>query len=225
MSNTTPVIRLLIVDDSALVREGLRAVLATHGAPHGIYLVGEAATRASAMAQVTSLQPDVVMLDVRLPDGSGLEVCSALKHLRPETKILILTSVASDDLIQEAFQAGAQGYLMKEIDPDGLMVAIRDAAGGKPVLTPDISERMLRLLRGGSVAREHDLSMLSAQERRIIALVAEGFTNKEIGANLKLSDNTVKNYLATVFEKLHIKRRSQAAAIFAKKTIANPKGN
>jgi two-component system response regulator DevR len=208
-------IRVLVVDDSALVREGLRAVLGTHGKTHRIEVVGDADSVVAGVNQARRLKPDVVLLDIRLPDGSGLDACREIKRLSPTTRVLILTSVASDELIHQAVVAGAQGYLMKEINPDGLVRAIADAFAGKSVLTPEITERVLRLLREGTQSSGANLSILSPQERRVLALVAEGLTNKEVGEKLGLSDNTVKNYLVTVFEKLQVKRRSQAAAVFA----------
>lgn len=209
-------IRVLVVDDSALVREGLKAVLGTHGKFHQIEVIGDAETVAAAIAQARRLKPDVVLLDIRLPDGSGLDACREIKRIVPASRVLILTSVASDELIHQAVLAGAQGYLMKEINPDGLVRAIADAFAGKSVLTPEITERVLRLLREGTTSSTVGLSALSPQEHRVLALVAEGLTNKEVADKLGLSDNTVKNYLVTVFEKLQVKRRSQAAALFAK---------
>lgn len=214
-------IRVLVVDDSALVRMGLRSVLSTHGNPARISVVGEASTVASAVTETKRLKPDVVLLDIRLPDGSGLSACPEIKRVSPASRILILTSVATDELIQEAVMAGAQGYLMKEIDPDGLMQAIADAHAGKSVLTPEITARVLQLLREGTPAAGNSLATLSVQERRVLALVADGLTNKEVAEKLGLSENTVKNYLVTVFEKLQVKRRSQAAAVFVQ--AARPK--
>lgn len=208
-------IRVLVVDDSALVREGLRAVLGTHGKAHRIEVIGDADSVAAGVNQARRSKPDVVLLDIRLPDGSGLDACREIKRILPATRVLILTSVATDELIHQAVVAGAQGYLMKEINPDGLVRAIADAYAGRSVLTPDIAERVLRLLREGTQSSVANISALSPQERRVLALVADGLTNKEVGEKLGLSDNTVKNYLVTVFEKLQVKRRSQAAAIFA----------
>lgn len=216
-------IRVLVVDDSALVREGLRAVLGTHGKAHGIEVVADADSVASSLNQVRRFKPDVVLLDIRLPDGSGLDACREIKRSLPASRVLILTSVATDELIHQAVLAGAQGYLMKEINPDGLVRAIADAFAGKSVLTPEITERVMRLLRDGNQSSGANLSSLSPQERRVLALVADGLTNKEVGEKLGLSDNTVKNYLVTVFEKLQVKRRSQAAAMFAQ--VRQPEGN
>ena len=214
-------IRVLVVDDSALVREGLRAVLGTHGKAHCIEVIGDADSVAAGVNQGRRLKPDVVLLDIRLPDGSGLDACREIKRILPATRVLILTSVASDELIHQAVVAGAQGYLMKEINPDGLVRAIADAFVGKSVLTPEITERVLRLLRDGQQSNGANLMSLSPQEHRVLALVADGLTNKEVGEKLRLSDNTVKNYLVTVFEKLQVKRRAQAAALFVQSKQPN----
>ncbi|ACB73937.1 response regulator [Opitutus terrae] len=222
MSASAPTIRVLVVDDSALVRMGLRSVLGTHGAAARIVVAGEADSVASAVSETKRLKPDVVLLDIRLPDGSGLHACREIKRMDASTRVLILTSVATDELIQEAVMAGAQGYLMKEIDPDGLTRAIVDAFAGKSVLTPEITARVLQLLREGPPAAGDSLAVLSAQERRVLALVADGLTNKEVAEKLRLSDNTVKNYLVSVFEKLQVKRRSQAAAVYVQASRPTP---
>jgi two-component system response regulator DevR len=214
MTSQASCIRVLVVDDSALVREGLRSVLGTHGRLQAIEVIGEADSVSVGVSEARRLNPDVVLLDIRLPGGSGLDACREIKRILPQTRVLILTSVASDELIHQAVVAGAQGYLMKEINPDGLVRAIADAFAGRSVLTPEITERVLRLLREGSNSATTNIMSLSPQERRVLALVADGLTNKEVGERLGLSDNTVKNYLVTVFEKLQVKRRSQAAAMF-----------
>jgi two-component system response regulator DevR len=223
MAASAPSIRLLVVDDSVLVREGLRAIITSHGRSHRIEIVGEAGTATAGIAEARRLKPDVALLDIRLPDGSGLDACREISRASPQTRVLILTSSASDELIHQAIVAGAQGYLMKEIDPERLIRAIADAAAGKPVLTPEITARVMNLLREGAApGSAGGLSILSTQERRVLALVADGLTNKEIGAQLGLSDNTVKNYLASVFEKLQVKRRAQATALFVQATRRDP---
>ncbi|HEY0968176.1 MAG TPA: response regulator transcription factor [Opitutaceae bacterium] len=213
----TPVsgpIRVLLVDDSALVRQGIKTVLAAQRPSPAIEIVGEAGTVAEGIAEARRLEPDVVLLDIRLPDGSGLQACREIIKQRATARVLILTSFTNDDFTYEAITSGAQGYLMKEIDPAGLVRAIHDIAAGKSILAPDITAGVLRLMRGGGRNEGPDLSMLSAQERRVLALVAEGKTNKQIGDDLGLSDNTVKNYLCSVFDKLQVRRRSQAAAFY-----------
>ncbi|WP_221030625.1 response regulator [Actomonas aquatica] len=206
-------IRVLIVDDSTLVREGIRSVLHDHGAESGIQVCGEAATVAEAISSAIEHRPDVVLLDIRLPDGSGFTACREILKNLPDTRILVLTSFTSDGFVYEAITSGAQGYLMKEIDPLGLVKAISDIMEGKSILSPDITAGVMRMMRGGK-GEAGDLSILSPQERRVLALVAEGKTNKQIGDEMGLSDNTVKNYLCSVFDKLQVRRRSQAAALY-----------
>jgi len=212
---TTAAIRVLLVDDSALVRRGVRSVIATHSPDGAIEVIGEAAGAVAALAEVRRLRPDVVLLDIRLPDGSGVDVCREVLREFPATRVLMLTSFVDDSLVYDSVIAGAHGYLMKEVDPSGLLEAITNVAAGKSVLTPDVTNRVLRLIRDDSTNTSVDLSSLSAQEARVLALVSDGLTNKEVGEKLSLSENTVKNYLVNVFEKLHVKRRSQAAALYA----------
>lgn len=211
-------IRIVLVDDSELVRRGIKSVLDAQTAPP-LQVVGEAGSVAAAVAECLRLKPDIVLLDIRLPDGSGLEACKQIVQRLPETRVIVLTSYSNDNFVYEAVTCGAQGYLMKEIDPSGLIQAVHDVAAGRSILDPDTTSRVLRLLRSGNQADgTGDLSILSAQERRVLALVAEGLTNKEVGEQLTLSENTVKNYLVNVFEKLQVKRRAQAAAIFVQQT-------
>ena len=214
MTITNP-IRILVVEDSALVRHGIKTVLATAGDPP-LQIVGEAGTNADAIAACARLKPDVVLLDIRLPDGSGFTSCREMLQHHPQLRVLVLTSHSNDSFVYEAVNAGAHGYLMKEIDPAGLIQAVRDVAAGQSILAPDVTERVLQLLRGGGEGARtgDDLATLSPQEHRVLALVAEGLTNKQVGQQLNLSENTVKNYLINVFEKLQVKRRAQAAALY-----------
>ncbi len=211
-------IDILIVDDSELVRTGLKTLLDAHARTAGTLLrmVGEASTANSAVAETVRLKPDVVLMDIRLPDGSGLEACRKILASDPETKVLILTSVIDDNLVYDAMSSGAHGYLLKEINAQGLCQAIVDVAAGKFILDPTVTTHVLNLVRSGSTPpNEQDkLAALSAQERRVLALVAEGKTNKEIAESMGLSDKTVKNYLSNIFEKLKISRRSQAAVLY-----------
>jgi two-component system response regulator DevR len=216
---THPTIDILIVDDSELVRAGLKTLLHTHSRTTGAYLhmIGEAGTAATAVAESARLKPNVVLMDIRLPDGSGLEACRKILAANPDTKILILTSVIDDTLVYDAMSSGAHGYLLKEINALGLCEAIFDVAAGKFILDPTVTTHVLNLVRqGGSAPPEQSkLDTLSAQEQRVLSLVAEGKTNKEIAEQMGLSDKTVKNYLSNVFEKLKINRRSQAAVLYA----------
>lgn len=213
---STP-ISLLLVDDSELVRTGLRTLLGQHEPAEQFVIAGEANSVAAAVVECARLQPDVVLLDIRLPDGSGLDACRQILARSPKTMVLILTSVINDDLVYDAMSSGARGYLLKEIHAQGLRRAIMDVALGKFILDPSTTARMLSLLArpGSNLPGDQDkLALLSAQERRVLAQVAEGKTNKEIAEVLDLSDKTVKNYLSNIFEKLKIKRRSQAAVLY-----------
>lgn len=209
-----PLIRVLLADDSELVRRGVKSVLSLAGS--GVCVVGETSSVAQTVSESLRQKPDVILLDVRLPDGTGFEACRQILQQLPATRIIILTAHASDSLVYEAIVAGAHGYLMKEIDAEGLMRAVRDVAAGRSIIDPDAASRVLRLLRAGKNGAEGGsvLTSLSGQERRVLALVADGLTNKQVGEQLRLSENTVKNYLVNVFEKLKVKRRAQAAAIF-----------
>ena len=216
---TRNTIDILIVDDSELVRTGLKTLLDAHTRTAGaqLHLVGQASTANSAVAEASRLKPDVVLMDIRLPDGSGLEACRKILGGNPDTKVLVLTSVIDDTLVYEAMSSGAHGYLLKEINASGLCQAIVDVAAGKFILDPTVTTHVLTLLRGGSnpPTEPDKISMLTPQEQRVLAQVAEGRTNKEIAEQLGLSDKTVKNYLSNIFEKLKISRRSQAAVMYA----------
>jgi two-component system response regulator DevR len=208
-----PPIRLLIVDDSEVVRAGLRTLL---GLEANLAVVGEAATVAAGIESARSLKPDVVLLDIRLPDGSGIDACRQILKTTPDTRVLILTSVPDTSVVDDAIRVGAHGYLLKEIDGRGLVKAISDVAAGRSILDPAVTARVMELVKnGGSGGARDALASLSPQEKRVLALIAEGYTNKEVGARLNLSEKTVKNYLSTVFEKLHVSRRAEAAVIFA----------
>jgi two-component system response regulator DevR len=215
MSAPAKPIRLLLVDDSVLVRQGIKSVLAAAKPRPPIEVVGEAGTVAEAIATALRLEPDVVLLDIRLPDGPGFKACREITLRLPGARVLMLTAFTNDNYIEDAIASGACGYLLKEIDPEGLVRSIHDVAAGKSTLSPDVTDGVLRLMRGGGL-RSADGAMvgLSPQQRRVLAAVAEGKTNKEIAAELGLSDNTVKNYLASTFDKLRVKRRSQATAIY-----------
>ncbi|MFO0705290.1 MAG: response regulator transcription factor [Nitrospira sp.] len=208
-------VRLLLVDDHEVVRVGLRTVLTQHD---HVSVVGEASTMADAIREAARLKPDVILMDVRLQDGSGVDACREILAAQPQTRVIFLTSYADDDSVLAAVLAGAHGYILKEIDSSALLKAVHAVADGQSILDPTVTERALRWLRGiGSGSRVPGTEPLSSQEERVLALVAEGKTNKEIAADLNLSDKTVKNYLANVFQKLRITRRAQAAAFFAKR--------
>jgi len=209
-----PPIRVLLADDSELMRNAVRVALGLHRNPP-IHVVGETGTMAATVAECARLSPDVLLLDIRLPDGSGLEACRRILQRQPGVRVVVLTGASSDSLVQETILAGAHGYLMKEIAPGSLAQAVVDVADGKTVFDPDATARAIRLFRDQTAPTVAErLTLLSRQEQRVLALVAEGKTNKEIGAQLSLSDNTVKNYLGNVFEKLQVKHRSKAASIY-----------
>lgn len=212
-SQTHP-IRLLMVDDHEVLRLGLRTLFSEAG---GFEVVGEAGTMAGAVSNARALEPDVVLMDVRLPDGSGVEACREIRTIRPQTRVLFLTSYADDDAVLATILAGAHGFLLKEVGSDELLRAVRTVASGQSILDPAVTQRVLarvQTLSGSSVEPKGEA--LSPQERRVLALVAEGKTNKEIAVALNLSEKTVGNYLGNVFQKLNITRRSQAAVYFTR---------
>jgi two-component system response regulator DevR len=214
---TTPKnrIRLVLVDDSQVVRIGLRALLSTE--PR-VEIIGEASTVASAVETCLKVKPEVVLLDIRLPDGTGFDACRQILAKLPDTRVLVLTSVADETLVDEALRAGAHGYLLKEIDSRGLLQAVFDVAEGKSILDPAVTARVIQLIKGGSSATRDALAVLSPQEKKVLSLIAEGHTNKEVASQMGLAEKTVKNYLSNVFEKLHVSRRSQAAAMFVRES-------
>ena len=205
-------IRVLLVDDSPIIRLGLRSALEDYP---DIAIVGEAGTATEGVTAVGKLKPDVVLLDVHLPDKSGLQACRELLKVRPQTQVLILSSSESERHVQEALTAGARGYLLKDNDGATLAGALRTVAAGQSVLDPSLAGQVMNLVKNrGTPSAAEKLSQLSPQERRVVALLAAGMTNKEIGDQLGLTEKTVKNYLATIFSKLNIARRTQAAALY-----------
>jgi DNA-binding NarL/FixJ family response regulator len=209
-AKATP-IRVLLVDDSPIIRLGLRSALEDCA---DITIVAEAGTAADGLVAVAQLKPDIVLLDLHLPDKSGLVACRELRRIRPQTRVLILTSSSNERNVQEAMNAGAQGYLLKDNDGAALASALRAVAGGLPVLDPSLAGQVLNLVKHrGKLSANDKLSQLSPQERKVVAFLADGLTNKEIGDRLNLTEKTVKNYLATIFTKLNIARRTQAAAL------------
>jgi two-component system response regulator DevR len=212
----TKPLRLLLVDDHEVTRLGLRTLLEGSSS---FEIAGEAGSVAEAMESAVRLKPDLVLLDVRLADGSGIEVCRRLQRLDLETKVLMLTSFADDNIVLDAIAAGADGYLLKEIHGERLIQAIQDVAAGRSILDPAVTRRVMsRVSSPASPSSKSKLDVLSAQERKVVALVSEGKTNKEIGHELGLSDKTVKNYLSNAMEKLNLSRRAQAAALFVEQT-------
>jgi two-component system response regulator DevR len=206
-------IRLVMIDDSPLIRAGLRAVLEGYAS---VAIVGEAGTAAEGLAAVLQHKPDVVLLDLRLPDRPGLAVCRDILKRRPDTRVLILTSATDERRVHEAIAIGAHGYLLKENDGASLVTAITRVAAGHSVLDPSIADQMVNLMkRSNEPSAAERLSVLSPQERRVLALLEDGLTNKGIGERLGLTEKTVKNYLSNIFDKLHLANRAQAAALHA----------
>jgi DNA-binding NarL/FixJ family response regulator len=206
-------LRLVIVDDHEVVRIGLSAVL---DLTPGMKVVGQAAGKAEATKLVLRLKPDVVLLDIRLPDGSGVEAARDILAAEPATKVLFLTSFADDHTVLEAILSGAQGYILKDIASDALVRAIKTVASGHALIDPRLTQHTLHWLKNVYTSPgQSKRPLLSPQEQRLLPLVAQGLTNKEIADQLHLSEKTIKNYLANIYSKLQIGRRSQVAAFYA----------
>jgi two-component system response regulator DevR len=216
MSHQTPgviqPIRVFLLDDHEVVRRGVRDMLET--APD-LVVVGEASTAADALAAVPTLAPHVAVLDVRLPDGDGVSVCRDLRSQLPELACLMLTSFADDEALIDAIMAGASGYVLKQIHGADLVNAIRTVAAGHSMLDAGTTAQVMERLRSGS-RTEDPLSSLSDQERRILDLIGEGLTNRQIGERIFLAEKTVKNYVSNLLAKLGLQRRTQAAVMVSK---------
>jgi two-component system response regulator DevR len=210
---TTKAITVLLVEDHEVTRVGLRSLLRAF---EHLDIVGEAETVNDAISQAGKLKPDVILMDIRLRDGTGFDACRAIQKLGIESRVLFLTSFADDDVLFEAIASGADGYLLKEINSQSLVDAISNVAAGKSILDPAVTRRVLARIKhvGGPRPADDRINKLSPQELRIVSLVAEGKTNKEIAVALGLSDKTVKNYLSNAMEKLNTNRRSQTAAMY-----------
>ena len=211
---TGPSLRLLVVDDHEVVRQGLVALLDRRA---GFEVVAQAGTVAESIEQARRYEPDIVVMDVRLPDGSGIEACREIRAELPGTKVIMLTSYPDEEAVLSAIIAGAAGYLLKQIRARDLVAALETVGRGESLLDPAVTENVLeRIRRMASGVDTDELSALTAQERKILMLVAEGKTNKEIAADVFLSDKTVKNYVSSILSKLNLERRAQAAAFVAK---------
>jgi two-component system response regulator DevR len=206
-------LRLLVVDDHEVVRQGLVALLDRRP---GFQVVAQAGTVEESIAQARLHQPDIVVMDVRLPDGSGVEACREIRAELPATRVIMLTSFPDDEAVLSAIVAGASGYLLKQIRARDLVAALEAVGRGESLLDPAVTERVLERVRRIATGQVDDeLSVLTSQERKILMLVAEGKTNKEIAAEVFLSDKTVKNYVSSILSKLNLERRAQAAAFVA----------
>jgi len=179
-------------------------------------VVGEAGTAADALARIIATRPDVAVLDIRLPDRSGVEVCREIRSRDETIRCMMLTSFADDEALFDAIMAGASGYVLKDIRGSELLAAVRDVAAGRSLLDPVATARVLERLRGGGAKPDDRLASLTEQERRILILIGEGLTNRVIGERLHLAEKTIKNYVSSLLSKLGMERRSQAAAFVAR---------
>jgi two-component system, NarL family, response regulator DevR len=215
-------LRLLVVDDHEVVRQGLVALLERRP---GFQVVAEAGTVVEAVEQADRFEPDIVVMDVRLPDGSGIEACREIRAHRPATRVLMLTSFPDEEAVLSAIVAGASGYLLKQIRARDLVAALEAVGRGESLLDPAVTEKVLeRVRRIATGGQDDELAGLTSQERKILALVAEGKTNKEIAADVFLSDKTVKNYVSSILSKLNLERRAQAAAFVARHRLDRSEG-
>jgi DNA-binding NarL/FixJ family response regulator len=206
----------MLVDDHEIVRRGLQQLL---DATEDLDVVAEAGSVRGAVEEAQRARPDVIVMDVRLIDGSGIEATREIRSLLPDVRVLMLTSFADDEAVFASILAGAAGYVLKQIQGDALIRAIRAVGAGQSLLDTDVTKAVLeRLRRGKHLLGDEKLQRLSGQEERILALVAEGKTNREIGEALDLSEKTVKNYMSSILGKLDVTRRSEAAAYFVRRT-------
>ncbi|WP_331769060.1 response regulator transcription factor (plasmid) [Embleya sp. NBC_00888] len=203
-------IRVFLLDDHEIVRRGLCDLLSTEP---DIEVVGESGSAQEALRRIPVLRPHVAVLDGRLPDGSGIDVCRTIRSQCPEVNALILTSFDDEEALFSAIMAGAQGYVLKQIRGNDLINAVREIAGGRSLLDPAVTERVLDRVRSGP-RTDPRMASLTEQERRILELITEGMTNRQISGQLHLAEKTVKNYVSTVLRKLGLERRIQAA-VFA----------
>ncbi len=209
---STDPIRVFLLDDHEVVRRGLRDLLEAEG---DLEVVGEAGTAEEALRRVPATRPDVAVLDVRLPDGDGVEVCRELRSSRPDLRCLMLTSYSDDEALFEAIMAGAAGYVLKQIRAGELVEAIRRVAAGQSLLDPALTARVLARLRSGP-EEDEPTARLTDQERRILDLLAEGMSNRQIGEHMYLAEKTVKNYVSNLLAKLGMQRRTEAAVYAAR---------
>jgi two-component system response regulator DevR len=202
-----PEIRVFLLDDHEIVRRGINDLISTQP---DIKVVGEASSATEALARIPAVRPDVAILDARLSDGSGIDVCREIRSSMPEVRCVMLTSYDDNDAIFAAVMAGAAGYLLKEIRGSVFVDAIRQVAAGKSLLDPSVTGRLLSRLRDGE-PKDERLASLTVREREVLALIADGLSNRQIAERLLLAEKTVKNYVSAVFLKLGMQRRTQAA--------------
>jgi two-component system, NarL family, response regulator DevR len=210
-------IRLLIVDDHKVVRLGLITMFSRH---RGVQIVADVGTMAEAVEEARRLKPDVILMDVRLPDGSGIDACREIRTACPDIQVLFLTSFADDDALLATVLAGAAGFLLKQADEVGVIHAVETVANGQSIMDPAVTNALFQRMRSFSNSEHNNASgTLSPQEERVMILVVEGKTNKEIALDMGLSEKTVKNYLSNIFQKMQVSRRSQAAVLFERHRI------
>ncbi|MDQ1644549.1 MAG: two-component system, NarL family, response regulator DevR [Cryptosporangiaceae bacterium] len=202
-------IRVYLLDDHEVVRRGIRHLLEHES---DIEVVGESGLATEAVGRIPVLKPDVAVLDARLPDGSGIEVCREVRSADPSIRALILTSYEDDEALFAAIMAGAAGYVLKQIRGNDLVDTVRRVAAGQSMLDPAVTQRVLERIRHGN-DEPRELRDLTSQERRILALIADGMTNREIATNLLLAEKTVKNYVSSLLAKMGLERRTQAAVV------------
>ncbi len=205
-------VRVFLLDDHEIVRRGVKELLEAEG---DLEVVGEAGTAAEALARIPPTRPDVAVLDVRLPDGDGVEVCRDIRSAHPDIQCLMLTSFADDEALFQAIMAGASGYVLKQIKGADVVEAVRSVAAGRSLLDPSVTARVVERLRGGQEEDEL-LARLSPQERNILQLIADGLTNRQIAEQVHLAEKTVKNYVSNLLSKLGMERRTQAAVYAAR---------
>jgi len=216
MPKKAPPLRVMLVDDHEIVRDGIRAML---DAEDDIVVTSEASSVREAVDEAARTRPDVVVMDVRLSDGSGIEATREIRAARPETKVLMLTSFADDEALFSSIMAGASGYVLKQVKSGDLLRAIRAVGAGDSLLDPGVTNAVLdRLRKGKHLMKDEKLARLSPQEERILQLIAEGWTNRQIGDELHLAEKTVKNYVSSILSKLEVARRAEAAAYLARHT-------
>jgi two-component system, NarL family, response regulator DevR len=216
MPKKAPPLRVMLVDDHEIVRDGIRAML---DAEDDIVVTTEASSVREAVDEAARTRPDVIVMDVRLSDGSGIEATREIRAARPETKVLMLTSFADDEALFSSIMAGASGYVLKQVKSGDLLRAIRAVGAGDSLLDPSVTNAVLdRLRKGKHLMKDEKLARLSPQEERILQLIAEGWTNRQIGDELHLAEKTVKNYVSSILSKLEVARRAEAAAYLARHT-------
>lgn len=213
-------LRVMLVDDHEIVRQGLRSLLE---AEDDIDVVAEADNGTVAVSLASAHQPDVVVMDVRMPGGSGVEACRAIRDERPDAQVIMLTSFSDDDALFNSIMAGAAGFVLKQIRGRDLLDAIRTVGSGRSLLDPAVTQRVLERLRKAKFDdKDPKLARLSPQEERILGMIGEGLTNREIAGRIHLSDKTVKNYVSTILQKLEVARRAEAASYIARVRAEHP---